>query len=132
MGGGGINTLETIQEYKDIYLPMTFKCTQEFVLVTLHSIVLLICIDKKARECGVRRRKCVIVILGRIVNVLDVHLLSSTDMYHSVYRGLVIVAMLRVRYPHSHHLVAHIDRAVGIQTCTKAVGQKGCLEVVET
>ena len=26
-----------IQGYKDIYLPMTFKCTQEFVLVTLHS-----------------------------------------------------------------------------------------------
>ena len=26
-----------IQGYKDIYSPMTLKCTQEFVLVTLHS-----------------------------------------------------------------------------------------------
>ena len=26
-----------IQEYKDIYSPVTFKCTQEFVLVMLYS-----------------------------------------------------------------------------------------------
>ena len=26
-----------IQGYKHIYSPMTFKCTQEFVLVTFHS-----------------------------------------------------------------------------------------------
>ena len=26
-----------IQGYKNIYSPMTFKCTQEFILVTFHS-----------------------------------------------------------------------------------------------
>ena len=45
--GGKVNTQQlftgaesrkaTTQGYKDIYSPMTFKCTQEFVFVTFHS-----------------------------------------------------------------------------------------------
>ena len=32
---------DTIQGYKDTYLPKTFKCTQELVLVTIYSYSVL-------------------------------------------------------------------------------------------
>ena len=53
-------------------------------------------------------------------------------MHDRVYRGLVVVAVVCVRYSLSHYITAHIDGGVDLLTGTKAVRQKGGLEVVES
>ena len=91
-----------------------------------------VCLEQKPGESGVRRRDGVVIFLGCVVRVLEVHLLPGLDMDDGLDGRLAVVAVPAVRQSHGHDPVAHHDGAVHVLAGAQIIGHDGGLEVVES
>ena len=82
-----------------------------------HSVSL----DEKAGECCVRIRGCVEVCPGRVVRVLEVHLLPGVDVDDGPDSRLAVGSVLAVGYSSAHDVVVHVYSAVSILARTEII-----------